>query len=952
VKIPVATYRLQFHSGFRLQDALELVDYLQELGISDLYASPICKARSGSTHGYDVTDPSRLNPEIGTDDDFHKLTQRLHENGMGLLLDIVPNHMAASEENPWWRSVLERGQSSPYANYFDVDWSSASGYMQYKILLPLLGDLFGKVLERGELKLSLEGGHLQINYYDRKFPLKLQSYPRILEYLYPEFVEEYGATHSAVVELTEIIQAFQSLPLDHETVRNEHQSELDPIGSAKRRLYQAVENFPEIREYLVRVFRKINGKPGKSETYNFLEKTLHEQAYRLSFWRISDEEINYRRFFNISDLISMRVENESVFDDMHQLILSWIREGRVTGLRIDHVDGLYDPIGYLVRLQEKIALQRSEVLEEQTPFYVVVEKILSEEEALPSTFPVCGTSGYDFLNYTHGVFIDQAGLASLEEIYTWIIGEKQVFEDLVYEKKKLVMHRLFAGEVRRLHHRLVQIARDDRHARDLSSSQLLRALVEVTACLPVYRNYARECIASPRDQHYVNVAIREARRRVAGLSSLALNFLRRLLCMEFPESLSVDRRVVWHDFIMRWQQFSGPMMAKGFEDTALYLYNRLVSLNDVGGEPDAVNLTLERFHQSNQLRQEEWRHSMNTTSTHDTKRGEDVRSRLHVLSEMPDVFLIHVKRWFELNQEKKQMVRRMMVPSANEEYLLYQTILGFWDVENRYIPEFVERLKQYMIKAIREAKIYTNWMRPDEKHETALTRFIDRIFEHPEQNEFYKDLSIFLRKIQFYGMINSLSQVMLKVTSPGVPDFYQGTELWDLNLVDPDNRRPVDFQKRRRWLQEIRERDRTHPIPLLTELLQNWKDGRIKLWLIYKLLHIRHQYLDLFQLGDYLPLQTEGTHASHVCAFVRRSLEKQMIVVIPRLLSKIVEPDQLPCQEKIWKDTVLLLPAESKTEWLNTLTQEPVSARQQNGQKTLPIHQVFTTAPVALLISA
>lgn len=936
MRIPTATYRFQFFSGFRLPDAVALIDYLQALGISDVYASPLYQARKGSAHGYDVANPERINPEVGSEEDFNAFTGVIRDKGMGLLLDIVPNHMAANEENPWWRDLLERGEHSPYADFFDVDWS-APGFTQKQILVPLLGGLFGNILEKGELKLKLENGTFSVHYWDRVFPCSIKTYPALLEINRDAFQESLGEEHPAVTRLKEITEQFRSLELDRKNGNG--LSVEEESFQAKASLNQAYQDMPEIKSYLDDTLRRLNGQKGKPDSFDPLEKILDEQTYRLSYWKIADEQINYRRFFNISDLICVRMEREPVFDAVHRLVFQWIREGKVTGLRIDHIDGLFDPFGYLKRLQEQIALLHPES-NPADRFYVVVEKILAANEDLPHDWPVSGATGYEFNTYLGGVFLDRDGLYALDDLYGWISGSTQKWEDLVYEKKKRVMDRLFAGDIQMLRNRLSELMKDDRYARDLSSYQLSRALAEVTACLPVYRNYVREHDVSPRDIFYIDYAIQEAKRRLPSLNTSALEFLRRLLLLRLPANLSPERRKVWQNFVLRWQQFTGPLMAKGLEDTSLYIYNRLVSLNDVGGEPDAANLSVNYFHQQNARRRDHWPNALNATSTHDTKRSEDVRARIHVLSEMTEEWTVRLKKWFDINFDLKKRIRGFPVPSGNEEYLLYQTMLGFWPVNTEVTPEMAQRLKDYMIKACREAKVFTSWTRPDEAYESALMHFIDQILTQPESEEFRRDFFEFLQIVAFYGMVNSISQVILKCASPGIPDLYQGAELWDLSLVDPDNRRPVDYSTRRQALESIRSRAGSEPLSLFQELIGEWPNGRIKMYATYQLLQLRKAHSDLFMWGDYTPLYPAGARHSHLCAFTRTRPNKTLLILVPRLISKFSAPGQLPLGE-LWGDTVVELPEGSPDRWRDLLTGETIDARIVEDKKHLPASELF-----------
>jgi (1->4)-alpha-D-glucan 1-alpha-D-glucosylmutase len=796
LRIPTATYRLQFNQGFRFEDARTLVSYLHRLGITDLYASPILKARKGSTHGYDVTDPSRLNPELGTEEEFEALVQELRGYGMGLLLDIVPNHMAASPENPWWADVLENGQDSPYAAFFDINWNPP------------------------------------------------------------------------------------------------------------------------------------------------------DSALKNKSWETTGKQINYRRFFDISDLIGVRVEDPMVFEATHALVFRLVREGKVTGLRIDHVDGLYDPLQYLSRLQRQI------MPEERTgrlhSFYTVVEKILSGDEVLPQEWPVSGTTGYDFLNVVNTLFVDGGGVRAIDASYSRFIGAQVTFGDVVYEKKKQIMKELFAGEVKALGHQLACLAQQAGHTPTPSLEQLTKALVEVTTCLPIYRTYVRTPKVSPREQQYLEHTTQEAQRRNPALEATALDFLRRVLAMDFPTAFSSERKKAWLHFVLCWQQWTGAVMAKGLEDTALYNYNRLTSLNEVGGDAGHAGLSIDEFHRYNRSRQAHFPYTLNATSTHDTKRSEDVRARINVLSEIPEEWERRLTRWSRWNQPKKRRVNGLPVPEPNAEVLLYQTLAGAWPLSQEEVPEFKQRLKSYMVKAAREAKVFTSWRWPNPEYEEALLEFIESILEISDQNEFLPDFLQFEKQIAYYGFLNSLVQVLLKTTSPGVPDFYQGTELWNLSLVDPDNRRPVDFQRRRKLLDDLIQQEAQGQQSLIRQVLQSWEDGRVKLYLTCKALNVRKSHIELFLDGDYIPLQVEGKRQEHICAFGRRKTEIWALVVVPRFLTRLIRADTLPLGRRVWGDDFLILPADAPQRWLNVLTGETIKF--SKATETLPLPRVFGIFPVALLV--
>ncbi len=940
-RIPVATYRLQFNADFRFEDARRVVPYLQKLGITDLYASPLFRARRGSTHGYDVADPTRLNPELGTREEFDALVEELKRYGMGLLLDIVPNHMAASPENPGWTDVLENGQGSRYAPYFDIDWQPVTAILEDKVLLPILGAPYGSVLENQDLVLGLDEDGFCVRYYETRLPLHPKSYRAILAHRVETVEAALGKSHPAFQALVNLIDAVQRLPgaaaADPKKVEKRHRDK----ESIKQSLWELYLSHPEIKTYLDENLRIFNGKKGDPASFDLLDQLLAEQAYRLGFWRVAREQMNYRRFFDISDLVCVRVEEPQVFEATHSLILELVKTGKVTGLRADHIDGLYDPLSYFEMLQGRIAPSSS--------FYVLVEKILVGDETLPEDWPVSGTTGYEFAKSVNGVFVDPKGMKVLDRIYARFTGSRLNFPEVVYQQKKRVMEELFMGEVHTLAQSLRLVAERDRHACDLPPQALEQALVEVTACLPVYRTYIREFHVVPQDRFYLERAVEEATRRNAALGTIVFAFLRRILLLDMHPPLTAEGKAAWLSFVRRWQQFTGPIMAKGLEDTSLYIYNRLVSLNEVGGDPEGRRVSVEAFHRHNAAIRANWPYTLIATSTHDTKRSEDVRARINVLSELPQSWGRAVTRWSRWNRTKKQRVNGTLVPGPNEEILLYQNLVGAWPLQKEEVPAFKERLKGYMIKAAKEAKVHTSWINPNPDYEHALVAFVDAILKASKQNKFLTDFLEFQKRIAFYGALNALAQVLLKIGAPGVPDFYQGTELWDFSLVDPDNRRSVDFKGRERLLEDLAQRQTKGLLPLISELLGRWEDGRIKLFVTSKALEFRTTQSNLFLEGDYLPLYASGGRKEHISAFARRHERSWVVVVAPRLLTMLVAPGTLPLGQHAWGTGRLVLPSEAPRVWKSVFTGETVNAMAASRTKYLPLYRIFQRLPVALL---
>ncbi len=961
LRIPGATYRIQFSLNFRFTDARELVPYLRDLGITDLYASPRFQARKGSSHGYDVTDSQRVSSELGTEEEFEELVARLKQYGMGLLLDIVPNHMAATWENPWWRDVLENGPSSAYAGYFDINWhpatTKAAFLQENKVLLPVLGDLYGNVLENQELVLKLDENGFFVRYYDHRFPLDPCSYALILDRACERAAQDGGEPPR---EMTSLAQAARRLPEYTTSNPSEQQRRRRDAPELKARLWNLYLGHAESRQILDHTILEWNGAREAPSSFDALDRLLAVQPYRLAHWKIGMEEINYRRFFDINDLVGVRASRPEVFEHRQRQIVQLAREAKVTGLRIDHIDGLYDPAAYLRMLQQAVAPDAGE---EGRPsgFYIVAEKILGEAETLPDNWPVSGTTGYDFVNAVNAVFIDPDGYAKMEAIYADYTGQHEPFAEVCYAGNKKVMETLFAGEVQALSQRLAKLAAQNRRARDLPMYELEALLIEVTACLPVYRTYIRGPEVPENDRLLLERALKLARRRTppGRVSDDALAFIHRVFLLD-PPFYAPQQKEDFIEFMMRWQQFAGPVMAKGLEDTANYAHNSLVSLNEVGGDPlrEALPLDPEAFHLFNRTRQQRWPATMNATSTHDTKRSEDVRARINVLSELPQEWRDCLQRWSRWNAAHKRSVQGRLSPSRDEEILLYQTLLGAWPLAEDELPGFPERIQAYMLKAVREAKVNTSWIQEDHAYEAAVQEFVSAILDPAARGRFLADFARFQKKIAFYGAINALGQTLLKITSPGLPDFYQGTELWNLRLVDPDNRGPVDFAARIRALDELKQQEARGPTELFLELLGRWEDGRIKLYLTWKALNLRRERHELFGASEYVPLAAEGSTRDNVIAFARRCGpdasgrgEQWAVVAAPRLVTQLVDQNQWPLGAKVWGTAALPLPRGAPSKWRNAFTGEAVKTGVRNRMPALRLSSLFTTFPVGLLVS-
>lgn len=943
MRAPTATYRLQFNRQFGFKDAQKLVPYLHALGISDIYASPILQARAGSGHGYDVTDPTRLNPEIGTEAEFDSLLDELRRQGMGLILDIVPNHMAASSENPWWMDVLENGPASTYANFFDIDWRPPERELEDRVLLPVLTNPYACTLEDQDLKVVFEEGGFFIRYMEMKLPAAPKSCARVLGYGIEDLNRRLSPDAEPLRELAGILAALRDLPVRSASTSENIGERRQQWESIRERLGRLYQNSSEIRAFVDGNLRAFNGKKGRPESFLQLDGLLRDQAYVLSFWKIANEEINYRRFFSITDLVGIRVEDPLVFDATHVAILRLAGKDAITGLRIDHIDGLSDPLGYLRRLRERLNAAGAA----PQGFYLTVEKILARDESLPTAWPVAGTTGYDFLNKLNCLFVHPAGCEALASAYARFAGIKLDYGLLVYNKKKQIMETILAAEMRALGHHLRLLAEEDRYARDTPLSDLTGTLIEATACLPVYRTYARSFDILPAERRLIVDAMTAARRRNPALNPDCYDFLEEVLTLRAAPHLSPGQRERRLSFVMRWQQFSGPIMAKGVEDTVLYIYNPLVSANEVGGSPDRAAEPVEAFHAFCADRMKHWPRVMNTSSTHDTKRSEDVRARINVLSEIPAEWNRRLKRWSQWN--RKTHANGRPVPDPSEEVLLYQTMLGAWPLDPGGVSAFRKRLEDYMTKAVREAMVHTRWSRPNPQHERAVTGFIRRALDKSKSGRFLKDFLEFQNVTSMYGALNSLAQLTIKITAPGVPDFYQGSELWDLRLVDPDNRGPVDFERRVRLLEEMEQRSSGDEPGFIQELLANWKDGKIKLFLTARLLNFRKRHSQLFQQGEYVPIRALGKKSEHVISFSRHRGKDWALVIAPRFMAALTGGKGMPIGEKAWGKTRLILPAEAPTAWQNILTNEALIAARARGRAELRLAYMLSSFPIAVL---
>jgi (1->4)-alpha-D-glucan 1-alpha-D-glucosylmutase len=978
--VPLSTYRLQVHGGFPLTAARDVTDYLARLGISAVYTSPYFAAAAGSTHGYDVCNHNEISGEAGGRAAHAEFVAAVTSHGMSHIVDFVPNHMGiGTGANAWWVDVLENGPSSPTAKFFDVDWTPVKEALHAKLLLPILGDQYGQVLERGELQLEFRDGVLVLRYFEHELPINPRQAPRIFRRGIGPLVEALGGEHPHLHEFLSIIASLENMPaytVSEPDKMAERQREKEV---ARGRLARLATEAPAVREAIEATVREANGEPGRPESFDALHDLLEAQAYRLSYWRTASHEINYRRFFDINTLAGLRVEDAEVFAATHQLLGQLLADGHVQGVRVDHPDGLFDPARYFRMLQDLAAgawqIEREPDREGRPdrPLYVLAEKILSGREQLPPRWAVCGTTGYNYLNDLNGIYIDGRQARLLRRTYGRLTGQAEPFGNVLYWSKRLIIETALASELNVLAHMLDRIAESNRKSRDFTLESVRDVIAEVVACFPVYRTYVDEDGWMPEDRAVVERAIARARRRNPAMEGSLFDFFLEVM---LPRDLTAEpvpneRRTGYPPaspeevrarlrFAMKFQQYTGPVQAKGLEDTAFYRYNVLISVNEVGGDPERLGRSVPEFHEANARRQRTWPYEMLTTATHDTKLGEDVRARINAISEIPAEWGREAARWMRANRALRTLIDGDPAPDRNDEYRLYQAIIGTWPIEGHgeggiEAPrELVERLQAYMLKAVREAKVHTSWLTPNQAYEEALARFIERALTGAGGARLLSILLPFQRRIATLGMLNSLSQTVLKLGSPGVPDVYQGTELWDLSLVDPDNRRPVDFEHRRRLLEAIDEllvlpvRDRE---ARTAGMLASWPDGRIKMLTVAACLRLRREHPELFLSGDYVPLETEVTVDADIVAFARTQGEQAIVFIGPRLCAPIVGADlRLPLGGDSWKTSrVLLPPAFADRTFRHELTGAEFRPTTTSGQVWMFAGQVFETVPVGVL---
>jgi (1->4)-alpha-D-glucan 1-alpha-D-glucosylmutase len=887
--IPSSTYRLQLHKGFSFDDAADIAEYLRDLGISHAYCSPYLQAAPGSLHGYDVVDHQRVNEELGGADAHERFCKRLGEAGLGQVLDIVPNHMSLGKENRFWWDVLENGTSSRYASFFDIDWQPYEERLRNKVLLPVLAEQYGRVLQAGEIKVVRHGNLFQVECAEQALPVAPPSLPAILAR---------AAVYARSDTLSFLAASFRRLPapeyVDRKTILARHRDKVVLQGLLARLCLEQLE----VGEALDRSVAELN------EDKDALDDFLNQQNYRLAYWKTADQQLGYRRFFDVNSLIGLRVEREHVFEETHALVLDWLRRGVLDGVRVDHPDGLRDPLEYLLRLRKAAP-----------DAWIVVEKILQQGEPLRASWPIEGTTGYDFLNVALGVMVAPEGVEQLKEIYKDFTGESVDFAAIAHEKKINVTQEALGSDVNRLTSLLVEICEANRDQRDYTRAEMRRAIREVAACFGIYRSYVepRSGKIAEEDREAIARAIECAKHNRTDVGAGLFEFLGDVLTMKVKGKRESE-------FLMRFQQFTPPVMAKGVEDTAFYCYNRLVAMNEVGGDPDSNGLSVAEFHAYCARMQTKHPHTMTTLSTHDTKRSDDVRARLEVLSEMPEEFGRALNRWSRSNNDLRSEFFSGGgggLPDRNTEYMLYQTLIGAW-------PIGVERAQAYMLKATREAKQKTSWTANNAEFEDALKQFIEAILRN---TIFVADLETFVESVKVAGRVNSLAQTLMKHTAPGVPDLYQGAELWDLSLVDPDNRRAVDYRLRAKLLREIKSLTIAEGA---VEAMRRADEGLPKLWTIHQALRLRRERPESFGAdAAYTSLNVLGAKAQHAIAYLRGDC---VATVVPRLTALLAGD---------WQKTAVLLP---EGRWTNRLT----GASMDGGR--VAMEELLRDFPVALLV--
>ncbi|MGI8672880.1 MAG: malto-oligosyltrehalose synthase [Luteitalea sp.] len=954
---PTSTYRLQLGPDFTFAHVEAVTPYLARLGVDALYLSPMLKARPGSTHGYDIVDHGAVNPDLGTADDLARVAATAAAHGLRIVADIVPNHMGVDPvANPWWHEVLENGPCSPYAEYFDIDWEPVTPHLRHKVLLPILGDQYGAVLARGELQVAYEDGRLWLAYFEHRLPINPRQATLVLRHAVPAMQAQGEADDPSLIEFQSILEGLTNLPPYTDTAPGRIAIRQREKEVLRGRLLRLVDEAPRVLEAIAVAVRHVNGAAGESASFDAMHELLEAQPYRLASWRTAVDEINYRRFFDVNELAGVRVELEAVFAATHTLVAQWLRDGIVHGLRLDHPDGLFDPGAYFARLQQ---LAR-ESTGNDAPLYVVAEKILSGDEQLRPEWQVHGTTGYGFLNEINGLFLDQTGMRTMRRLYVRTTGQREPLREIVYGAKTLIMNTAMSSELGVLTDALGRIARSSRLTRDFTLNSLRELITEFVACMSVYRTYVSASGWTQDDERIIDRTIAEARRRNPAKEASLFRFMRDVLLpapaadqqADAGDLADRDRRL---SFAMKLQQYTGPVQAKAFEDTSFYRYNVLVSMNEVGGEPAHAIHAVHDVHGSNLARQRDWPAEMTTLSTHDTKLGEDVRARINALSEIPDAWREAVGRALRAAAPARTLLHGTWAPDRNDEYRFLQVLLGCWPTDlatgSQASSGLVDRLGAYMLKAIREAKRHTSWLSPNELYETATRHYVTQVLAGMQSARVLGVLAPLAEQLARHGVVNALAQTVLRLTSPGVPDTYQGCEAWKLDLVDPDNRRPVEFQRLDQMLEAldaIRQEGRLGAGEV-AGWLERWTDGRIKLHVTASLLRARRQRPDLWLHGAYRALTVDVSVDAAAMSFARVSAQGAWAVVVTGLRTAHL-PGRWPVGAA-WATSRVLLTADSpRSRWRDLLTGEIVPAAEVAGERWIFLSQTLQALPVAVLV--
>jgi (1->4)-alpha-D-glucan 1-alpha-D-glucosylmutase len=885
-KAPVSTYRLQLHKGFTFDDAAAIAQYLYDLGVTHVYSSPYLQAAPGSMHGYDVVDHQRVNEELGGLAAHERFSKKLGENGLGQVLDIVPNHMAIGRENRFWWDVLENGAASRYASFFDIDWMPQEERLRDKVLVPILADQYGRVLESGGITVARAGSQFVVEAAGQTLPVAPTSLPAILAK---------AAVYSQSDTLSFLAASYGRLPVpaldDRRTVLSRHRDKV-VINSL---LTRACGDDHSVCDAIDRAVRELNAD------HDSLDDLLNHQNYRLAYWKTADQQLGYRRFFDVNSLIGLRMERAHVFEETHALVLEWLRRGVLDGVRVDHPDGLRDPLGYFKRLREAAP-----------EAWIIGEKILAAGEFLRTEWPIDGTSGYDFMNVALGLLVKPKGMEELRTVYGEFTGQPTEFPPLAHDRKLAVAQEALGSDVNRLTNLFVDVCENHRDQRDFTRAEVRRAIRELAACCAIYRTYvvpqegSRGNEMTEEDKRIIGKMVQCAKDKRADIDPSLFDFFEQVLTLQVNGRLESE-------FVLRFQQFTSPVMAKGVEDTAFYCFNRLTAMNEVGGDPQRDGVTIEEFHAYQQTMQKTHPATMTTLSTHDTKRADDVRARLAVLSEIPHEFADAIARWSAMNDKYKASA----LPDRNSEYFLYQTLIGAWPIDG-------ERTKAYMQKAMREAKQQTSWVANNKAFEDAMNGFIDGILG---DKEFVAEVESMVGRVLLPGRINSLAQTLLKHTAPGVPDLYQGAEIWDLSLVDPDNRRPVDYGLRKKLLHQLQ---RLKP----EQIVARMDDGLPKLHVIHTCLCVRREHPEWFGAeAGYTAIKARGAKASHAVAYLRG---EHVFTLAPRHLMTL--------NGSSWGETTVRVPPGT---WQNRLTGERIEIAGRD--KTTLVAELLKEFPVALL---